>query len=224
MSQSSPPNQAGNSGGRGSGTAAVVGLALVALLSLGFAGYMALNPHTVTVTEQQVVTNTQNLYSVQTQTVTFSNTMTSATTITATPPTGYGYGPGSYQMCNYYYYYYYGCNQSPGYYYYYPGYYYGYANYQPCQYTGSGSSVTCSGYLYEANNGCTLLVVPASNNPYPSYATTNVYEYYALHNLPSNTPSTGTWVTVSGVLYQGGNTASNGASCPTNYIIVNSKS
>jgi hypothetical protein len=153
----------------------------------------------------------------------------SAQTVTNTFPAGggNGYSPGYgnyYQDCGYY-----GCYQYPGNYGYYPGYYYGYPNYgyyygayQPCQSTGSHNNVTCSGYLYLANNGCTLLVIPAANNPYPSYATTGVYEYYTLHNLPSNAPSYGAWITVNGLLYQGYNTSSNGASCPENYINVSS--
>jgi hypothetical protein len=217
MSQVNPPSQAGSSGKRSVRSVALVGLAIVAVLSLAFAGYTSLNPHIVTVTQQQMLTATQNLYSVQTQTVMTANTVTSVTTVTNMQQSGYGYGNGNYQYCNYYY----GCYQSPGYYYNYPG-YYGSYGYNPCQYTGSSSSVTCYGYFYQASNGCTLLVVPTTSNPYPSYATGNVYEYYTLHNLPSNTPQIGSWVTVNGQLYQGYNTASNGASCPNNYIIVNS--
>lgn len=214
MSQTSSPNHSGSSRRGRVRSAGIVGLVLVALLSLAFAGYTILNPHTVTVTQQQLLTNTQTVYSMETQTVTFASTATSTATVTSAQPFGYGYG--GYQACNYY-----GCYQSPGYYPYYPGYYYGYS-YLPCQSTASNNNVTCSGYLYQANNGCTLLAIPTLNNPYPSYATTYVYEYYALHNLPSSAPGSGTWVTVSGQLYQGYNTAPNGASCPNNYIIVTS--
>jgi len=218
MSQVNPPAPASGSRGGGLRSAGIVGLVLVALLSLGFAGYLALNPHTVTVTQQQMVTNTQSFYSVQVQTATVASTATSFTTVTNSQPSNYGYG--NYQACGYYSYY--GCYQSP-WYYYYPGYYYGYpSNYPACQPTGYANNVTCSGYLYQANNGCTLLVVPTTNNPYPSYATTYVYEYFSLHNLPSNPPATGSWVSVSGQLYQGYNTAPNGASCPSNYINVSS--
>jgi hypothetical protein len=219
MSQINPPNQAAGSGNHGLRSAALVALAIVAVLSLAFAGYTTLNPHTVTVTQPQMLTNTQNLYSVQTQTVVTENTVISVTTVTNMQQSGYGYGYGygNYQSCNYYY----GCSQSPGYNYY-PGYYYGSYGYNPpCQYAGSNNAVTCYGYYYQAGNGCTLLVVPTTSNPYPSYATGYVYEYYTLHNLPSNTPQLGAWVTVNGQLYQGYNTASNGASCPNNYIIVN---
>ena len=196
-----------------------MGLALVAILSLAFAGYAATNPHTVTVTQQQMLTNTQSVYSVQTQTqtVTTANTVTSVTTASSIQLGGYGYG--NYGYCGYY-----GCYSSPGYYYpWYSGYYNGYYGYSPpCQPTGSNGAVTCSGYLYQAQNGCTLLVVSTTSNPYPSYATGNVNEYYTLHNLPSSTPQPGSWITVNGQLYQGYNTASNGASCPNNYIKVSS--
>jgi len=188
----------------------VLGLTVVALLSLAFAGYTVLTPHGVTVTQQQFLTNMQSLTLVQTQTVT--STLTSATTVTATSQ--YGYVNGQYQVCSYY-----GCYPSSGYY---PGYYYGYAQITACQPTSSNNNVNCSGWLYQANNGCTLLAIPTTSNPYPSYATGNVYEYYTLHNLPSNAPQSGAWITVNGQLYQGYNTASNGASCPNNYIIVSS--
>lgn len=226
MSQTNPLAQSPNPGRSGLSRVAIGGLMLVALLSLAFAGYTALNPHTVTVTQQQMQTNTQSVYFVQTQAVTSVSTATSYTTLSSATPNGYGYGNygyygnyGNYQPC-----YYYGCYQTPGYYYNYPGYYYGnYGNYNPpCQSTGSYGNVTCSGYLYQTQNGCTLLAVSTTNNPYPSYATTYVYEYYALHNLPSNTPPIGTWVTVSGQMYQGYNTSPNGNSCPENYINVNS--
>jgi hypothetical protein len=223
---------------------AIIGLVLVALLSLAFAGYTILSPHTTTVTKQQFLTNTQNIYTTQTQTVTSQVTATSLTTIATTNGNGYGnyqvcggygcyYYPGSGRSnypANYGYYYY-----NNGYYYsYYPGYsyeysypmyYYGYYNgnyYPPCQSTGSGGNVTCSGYLYQAGNGCTVLTIPTTSNPYSSYATGDVLEYYTLHNLPSNTPSTGTWVTVTGQFYNGPNTSSSGQSCPDNYIVVSS--
>jgi len=227
LSQTNAPAQNPPPSRSGLGSAAVIALVLVALVSLGFAGYTALNPHTTTVTEQQMVTNTQTVSSVQMQTVTLASTATSMTTVTnsqaGVSPYGYGYG-SYYYPCDYY-----GCYyQSPGYYYNYPGYYnygYGYYGYNPpCQSTGSNNNVTCSGYLNQASNGCTLLAIPTSNNPYPSYATTGVFEYYALHNMPSNAPSTGSWVTVTGQLYQGYNTASSGASCPNNYINVSSVS
>jgi hypothetical protein len=218
MSQTNPPPQTSKPRRSSLGAVAIGGLVLVALLSLAFAGYTALNSRTVTVTEQQMLTNTQSQYFVQTQAVTSASTATSYITLTNAPPNGYAYG--NYQSC-----YYYGCYQGPGYYYnnnpgYYPGYYGN--DYSPCQSTQSSGSITCSGYLYEAQNGCSLLAISTTNNPYPSYATTYVYEYYSLHNLPSNTLASGTWVTVSGQMYQGYNISSNGNSCPNNYINVNS--
>jgi hypothetical protein len=219
---------------------AIIGLILVTLLSLAFAGYTVLNQHAAIVTQQQLVTNTQNVYTTQTQTVTSQTTATSLTTITNTNGNGYG----SYQVCGYYgcYYYpgsgYYNYPSNQGYYYYnngyypgnvyysnYPMYYYGYYNgnyLPPCQSTGSSYNVTCSGYIYQAGNGCTVLSIPTISNPYPSYATGDVLEYYTLHNLPSNAPSTGTWVTVTGQLYNGPNSSSIGKSCPDNYIVVSS--
>ena len=217
MSQPNPPSQTTNSGGNGLRSIALGLLVLVAVLSVGFAGYLGLNQHAVTVTNQQFITNTQSIYSFQT--VVSVSTATSITTTTNTVANGYGNGNyGNYLACGYY-----GCYQGPGYSYYYPGYYNGYyAHYQPCQPTGPNNTVTCSGYLYQPQSGCTVLVVPAINNPYPSYATTNVNEYYSLQNLPSNMPAIGTWVTVSGQLYQGYNASPNGNACPGNFINVSS--
>ena len=219
---------------------AVVGLVLVALVSLAFAGYTVLSPRTVTVTQQELATNTQLLYTTQTQTVISQATTTSLTTVTN--------GYGNSQVCGYYGCYYYPSSayypQNQGYYYYnngnyyqyypgsayysnYPYYYYGYyhgAYSPPCQATGSNGSVSCSGYLYQAGNGCTVLVIPTTSNPYPSYATGDVLEYYTLYQLPSNTPTAGTWITVTGQLFRGPNTSSSGQSCPVNYIIVSSVS
>ena len=225
-------------------TLGIVALVLVALASLGFAGYTVLSPHTTTVTQQQFITNTQNVITTQTQTqfVTSQAVATSLTTITNTAPNGNG-NYQNYQVCGYY-----GCYNypgsgyyptSPGYYYYtngnyynyypgsyysnYPYYYYGYYNggyTPPCQ--SSSGNVSCSGYLYNAGNGCTVLAIPTISNPYPSYATGDVLEYITLHNLPSNTPATGSWVTVTGQLYKGPNTSSSGQSCPDNYIVVGS--
>jgi hypothetical protein len=222
---------------------AIVGLVLVSLLSLAFAGYTVLSPHTTTVTQQQFVTNTQNLVTTQTQTqtVTSQTVATSLTTVMNSIGNGYG-NYQNYQVCGNYGCYnypsYYDYPMNPGYYYYNNGYYsYNpgsyYSNYPyyygcyngaytpPCQ-GGSNGNVTCSGYLYNAGNGCTVLTIPTISNPYPSYATGDVLEYITLHNLPSNTPSGGTWVTVTGQLYKGPNTSSSGQSCPDNYIVVSS--
>ena len=223
---------------------AIVGLVIVTLLSLAFAGYTVLTPHGATVTQQQLVTNTQNVYTTQTQTVMAQTTATSLTTMTGPVQNGYGNN----QLCGYYgcYYYpgsgYYNYPSNYGYYYYnngnyyqyypggsysynYPMYYYGYYNgnyLPPCQTSGSSNNVTCSGYIYQAGNGCVVLSIPSISNPYPSYATGDVLEYYTLHNLPSNAPNTGSWVTVTGLLYNGPNSSTNGQSCPDNYIVVSS--
>lgn len=239
--QSKQPNQPSQSagqtsnGGRGSlRTAGIIGLLLVAILSLGFAGYTALNPHVNTVTQQQFLTNTQSVYSTQIQTVTSVTQVTIATTTTKVAATGngVGVGPGYYQYCSVY-----GCMYSPGQGYnnynpynppnpwtpgYYNGAYYGYWNgnfYPPCQTGASNNTVTCSGYIFQAQNGCTVLVIPIAN---PYYAESSTYQYYTLHNVPSNAPSNGSWVSVNGQLYQGSNTSSSGASCPGNYINVTS--
>ena len=117
-----------------------------------------------------------------------------------------------------------GCYPFPPYppYYPYPGYpAYGYPAYPysgaygGCSYSVD-SSVSCYGYIYQAPNGCVELVVPV----YSYYTGTYSIQYYTLHNL-SSTPASGTWVTVTGAMYQGANTSSNGAACPGNYINVN---
>jgi len=240
--QSNQPGQT-KKGGSTLRNAGIIGLVLVALLSLGFAGYTAMNPHVNTVTEQQFLTNTQSVYSTQIQTVTSVNQVTQAVTVNnqqgvtvtnaATTGNGQGVSSGYYQYCSPY-----GCMYSPGPSYntynpynppnpwspgYYNGAYYGYWNgnfVQPCL-AGANNNVTCSGYIFQAQNGCTVLVIPVANAYYSeSYA----YQYYTLHNLPSNAPSNGSWATVSGQLYQGSNTSSSGASCPGNYINVSSVS
>lgn len=79
----------------------------------------------------------------------------------------------------------------------------------------------CSGYLYQDTKGCTELKVPVANYV-NGYMATTATQYYTLHNLPLSTPPMGTWVTVTGQFSQGHNTASNGASCPGNYVNVTS--
>jgi hypothetical protein len=206
----------------------------VAILALGFAGYTAMNPHVTTVTQQQLITNTQSVVQTQTQVVTSVNQVTQVVTATNVQGTTVGVGAGQsgyYQYCSPY-----GCMYPPGSGYntynpysppnpWYPGYYqgayYGYWNgnfYPPCQ-TGASNNVTCSGYIFQAQNGCTVLVIPIAN---PYYAESFSYQYYTLHNLPANVPNNGSWSTVSGQLFQGANTSSNGASCPGNYINVSS--
>jgi hypothetical protein len=213
----------------------MISLALVAVLALSFVGYTAVNPHASTVTEQQLFTNTLSIYSTQTQTVTSVSQVAEVVTVTNTQSAtaaGFGQQPWYYQYCSPY-----GCMNAPGPSYnsynpynppnpWYPGYYagayYGYWNgnfYPPCRTSGYGNNVTCSGYIFQAQNGCNVLVIPIAN---PYYAESSVFQYYSLHNLPSNIPSNGSWTVVSGQLYQGANTSSTGASCPGNYINVTS--
>jgi hypothetical protein len=100
----------------------------------------------------------------------------------------------------------------------YPGNYNG-NYYTTCQRTGNTYTVQCSGYLYQPPNGCVVLAIPIENG---YWFESRVYQYYSLQNLPSSYTPSWRWVTVTGQLYQGYNMASNGASCPGNYIIVNS--
>ena len=219
MSQSNPPNPPNqstnppNQPSRGSGrTLAMAGLAIVAILSLAFAGYTAANPHGMTITQQQFLTNTQSIYNTQTQVLTSVSTVTSVQTVTHTTTSGYGYG--YYQNCPYY-----GCSYPPPVYNYNPA-YNNYYNYQsPCA-AGNyyNNNVTCQGFFYQASNGCTVLVIPVWN---PVYQESYVYQYYTLHNLPT-TYSNWTWVTVSGQIYRGSNTSPTGVGCPGNYINVSS--
>jgi len=221
-------------------TAAIIGLALVAILALGFAGYTALNPHVNTITQQQIVTNTQSVFNTQTQTVISVSQVTQVVTVGNTQAAytqiatslGPGQQAGYSQYCSPY-----GCMNAPGPSYntynpynppnpwnpgYYNGAYYGYWNgnfIQPCQSSTNNNGVTCSGYIFQAQNGCTVLVIPIAN-AYISESYT--FQYYTLHNVPSNAPPNGSWITVSGQLYSGPNTSSNGASCPGNYINVTS--
>ena len=101
---------------------------------------------------------------------------------------------------------------------YYPGYFNG-NYYTTCQSTGNTNTVQCSGYLYQPSNGCVELVIPIDNG---YWFESRVYQYYTLQNLPSSYNPGWRWVTVTGQLYHGYNMAANGASCPGNYIIVNS--
>jgi len=110
------------------------------------------------------------------------------------------------------------CYQNP--YCLYPGYYNG-NYYTTCQPTGNGNTVQCSGYLYQPLTGCVELAVPV-NNGY--WFESPVFQYYTLRNLPSSYASGWRWITVTGQLYQGYNTASTGVSCPGNYINVSALS
>ena len=183
-----------------------MGLIIVTILALALTYYTVMNPHLMTITQQQVVTNTQNLYN--TRTVISLGTVTTVITTTSTATAaGNGYGYGYYPNCGYY-----GCYPSPSYTF--NGNYY-----TTCQSTGSVVETQCSGYEVQNSNGCVLLAVPVYND----YTfESQVYQYYTLHDLPTSYPPIGSWVTVTGQLYQGHNTAPNGASCPGNYINVTS--
>lgn len=175
-----------------------IGLIAVAVLSLAFAGYNLMNPHSTTMTQQQLLTNTQNV--LNTQTVTSLTTVTDLVTTTSTSSNAYQYN--YYQYCGYY-----GCyyNGPPG-----------YTFNPPCQ-QQSDNTYQCSGWIYLDGEGCTDVVIPVTDR-----FGNQVYEYYALHNLPASYPSNGSWVTVTGQVYQGPNTGPNGASCVNQYINVTS--
>jgi len=81
---------------------------------------------------------------------------------------------------------------------------------------GPGNWIQCSGRLLQSPRGCIILGFIASSGD------TNATQYYTLHNLPSTYPSLGSWVTVTGQLYQGYNYSPIGAPCPGNYINVTS--
>jgi hypothetical protein len=183
-------------------------LVLVAVVSVAFIGYSGLNPHVVTVTQQQFLTNAQSLYS--TQTVTSLSMVTNFQTVTSAVTAGFGNGytgPGynpNYPNCSYY-----GCYYTP-------------PAYAPisdlCQTTNQNSTVQCSGYLYQPSGACTELAIPYYN---PEILESTAYLYLTLYNLPNHPPS-GTWVTVTGELNQGYSPGSYGVLCTSNYINVSS--
>src|SRR5208282_4363306 len=86
-----------------------------------------------------------------------------------------------------------------------------------CGLTGNNGTVQCVGYLYQSPNanGCVELVTSV----YSAYGISS-YQYYTLQKLPSSYPAIGTWVSVTGQLYQGSNVSPTGAACPGNYINV----
>jgi len=181
-----------------------IALIILTVFSLLVAGYSTVTPHVTTLTQQQLVTNTQTLHSTSTTMNTGTQIITSVTTITNTKsPAGY------YGYCNVY-----GCSPyvAP------PGYYnFGCYSSGPYSVTGN-NTVQCSGYLYMDGNGCTDLLVPIDNG-----YTNNVQQYYYLRNLPASHPPMGSWVTVTGELnQQGDNAGPKGGACPTSSIIVSS--
>ena len=190
-----------------------MGLIIVVILGLGFVAYASLNPHVVTVTQQQYLTNTQNQFT--TQTITSVSTATYVSTVTTYsvsvnavntvgyPYPGAGYYPGP--NCGAY-----GCSApSLG------------AYGSLCQPTGQNQTVSCSGYLSEPDNGCTQLAIPYIN---PDLLESTAYQFYTLRNVPSSLPSAGSWITVTGQLDQGYTQGVNGAACPGNYINVSTVS
>jgi len=189
--------------------AAIAGLIFIAILSLGFVGYLSLNPHVITVTQQQFLTNTQNQHLIQT--VTTVSTITTLSTATASAVSTYavntvvGYaGSGEYNCGAY------GCSPpSLG------------AYGSLCQATGQNDTVNCSGYLSEPDDGCIQLAIPYAN---PYLLESIAYQFYTLRNAPSALPPAGSWVIVTGELGQGYTPGSNGAACPADYIIVSTVS
>ncbi len=163
----------------------IVGLAIIAILSLGFVAYATLNPQRMTITQQQFLTNTQNQY--VTQTITSVSTVTNLATVTTvasglyTANTGVGYiCSGAYNCGNY------GCTPpSLG----------AYGNL--CTTSNGNSTVQCSGILSEPSNGCVELAIPYTN---PDLLEATAYQWYTLGSAPSTLPSPGTWVTVTGQL------------------------
>lgn len=177
-----------------------IALILLTIFSLLVIGYSTFTPNVTTLTQQQLVTNTQKF---QSTIVNFgTQTVTSITTVTNTNlPAGY------YQYCNVY-----SCSPytSPG------GYNFGCYPSVPYSVIGN-NTVQCSGYLYMDGSGCTDLLVPIDDG-----FTNHIQQYYYLLNLPAFHPSIGSWVTVKGqLIQQGSSTGPNGA-CPASSIIVSS--
>ena len=185
---------------------AVIVLALVAVVSAGLFAYTSMNPQTVTLVSTSFATQTSFITSYETSTG--YSTVTSLTTMTTAIGMGYPYGQNCYNS-NY-------C-QSPCY-----SYGCGYnsdINSNPCLITTNTNAAQCSGFLFISGTGCVELVIPI-------YGLIGgaVYQYYTLHNLPQSYPAVGSWVTVTGQLHQGLNTAPNqpALACPGNYINVTS--
>jgi len=211
MSQASGTQASGKPGGK-KGLWLVSIVLVVVALGAGIYSYVGVTPHTVTLTSTSYATNTSVITSTSTLVSVSTNTFTNVVTTTATAPAGNLYiqqncSPSNCQQqpC-----YYNGCGSTQGYC------YWNDCDFNVCQSSGT-SSTQCSGYLYQAPNGCVELVIPiGSPVAQPSF------QFYTLQDLPSSLPSFGSWVTVTGQVYLGSNTASNGAACPGNYIVVTS--
>ena len=183
----------------------VIAIIIVGILGLVYSTNSPLASHTMTTTQQQFITNVQNLYSTQTVTLTSVSAVSSAaavTSIAAIP--SYGNGPAyppflEYQTCQY------NC--------FYPGPAYN----TLCQSSSVNGTVQCSGYIYHDTSGCVELAIPYVN---PDYLESVAYQYYTLRNLPSFVSSG--WVTVTGQLNQGFTVSPSGGVCPLNYIQVSS--
>ena len=184
-------------------TALVV--AIIAVLSLGYGGYSTMNPHTMTITAQQYVTNTQIGTTTTTSVATVNRQVvrTVAANSNYTAVSGAAFqsncGSGSFS---------YGCNWP--------------YTYDACLGTGIGIGVTCDGYLEQGPSGCVILAVPTDTAAQPPY------DHYALQNLPSSYPPIGSWVVVKGGLTLSGTAPLTSAysqsnrTCPTNTISVTS--
>ena len=206
-------------------------LIVVSVIGAGIFTYSNTSPHLVTATA--VVTNTSIMMDIQT--VTSYSMTTSLSTVTASTPYALSCNnsnlnvcqvtatPSCQSTCQ-------GCygssscnsNWSPYYCSYYAC-YYQQSNYNSniCQPSSStNSTVQCSGYLHQDQNGCTELAVPFL----APWLETQAYQYYTLSNLPSSYPPTGSWVTVTGQLQQGYFAGSYpyGSACPSNTIAVSS--
>ena len=179
----------------------IAGLIIVSLftfLGLPSVGYASTTPVPVQTATYGIVTATSG-----------SNGNTGQLECSAT---GCVYIPGPYQ---------YRTNpETPGYI---NGVYYAWVNgnyYPPCR-PDLNHLVSCSGFVNEAPNGCTELVVVIANGYIPENYS---YQYYTLHNLSSNSTINGQFVTVSGQEFTGPNTSATGGSCPGTFINVTSLS
>ena len=182
----------------------VVVLGLIAVISAGLFAYTSMNPQTVTLVSTSYATQTSFITSYETSTS--YSTVTSLTTMTTPLGMSYPYGQNCYNSSCY-------LN---------PCTYCGYnsdINSNPCLVTTSSNAAQCSGFLYISGTGCVELVIPIN-----AVFGGTVYQYYTLQNLPRSYPAVGSWVTVTGELHQGINTAPNQPSlaCPGNYINVTS--
>lgn len=219
MSQQDQAGAPGQPSRGGRNAFLIIGLIIIAIISLAFAGYTTLNPQTTTLTQQQLLTNTQSIYN--TQTVTTVSTVTSAAASMPTTSVASTVSianivsstatasiifvtPGGYSGCGTS-----GC-YSPG-----LG-----AYGSMCQTTNQNGTAQCSGYLYEpSNGGCVKLAIPYIN---PDVLETTAYIYYTLQNLPPSHPPIGSWVTVTGQVYQVSTFSTPGETCAGSYIQVTS--